>query len=123
MKNNIKFTLYKDDNKAFEHFFISDCFLEEKLDFEVNNEKYSIYHQNESCVFLKENDEFLFTISVKNGIKSIKYMLKEIGQEMNLNFAYLDYFLEDNKLTICYQVETDGCNNKIVLERMVFNEL
>ena len=122
MKNHIKLTLLKDGEKAFEHFFFSDYFLEEKQEIEINNEKYSIFHNQESCIFLKENDEFLFTIEVKNGIKSIKYMLKEINQILDLNFSFLDYYLEDGKLTIQYQVESDDCKNQIILERMNSNE-
>lgn len=63
---------------------------------------------------IRENDEF--KIVIKTNEKHALYKLKEYGYEMNIEINYFDYFIDNNKLTIAYQLETNDKEIKLELE-------
>ena len=117
MINYANFILYKDKQKEFFRQIKVDEIIDTRTIFNDNNDVYEFFVNNESCYFSKSNFDFIFTINIKNGIKSIKYELKQLKAKFDINFDYLDYSFDKDKISIKYRIETDDVDNEIIIER------
>lgn len=62
----------------------------------------------------RENEEFLLIMN--NNKEEALYTLKELNYELNIKINYLDQIKENNNLIICYQLETNDKEVKLILE-------
>ena len=72
---------------------------------EINSQKVTV---------TRESEEFLLII--ESDMEDAYYKLKELNYELKININYFDFFEEDNKLIIAYQLETNDQPIKLELE-------
>ena len=107
MSNKLQINILKNDaiiySKSNVPFLIKDTLKE----FNLDNIKTSIDINND-CLFLKrENNEFLFNLIISKEENKCNYLLKETNSNFLIDVDFADYKLENNKLVINYQIETD----------------
>lgn len=107
MDNKLQIKMLKNNNVIFTKsdvpFFIKDTLKEFILDDIIT----SVEIKNDELILRRENNEFLFTLNISSLKNNCNYFLKETNSSFLIDVDYADYKLEDNKLLINYQIETD----------------
>lgn len=63
---------------------------------------------------IRENEEFL--IEITSNKEEALYRLKELNYELDIKVNYFDIINEDKDLILCYQLETNDKQVKLILE-------
>ena len=64
--------------------------------------------------FLRENDEYIFYLDIKN--KKCKIELKKEAISFDVNVEECNMEIKENKVILEYFIETDEARNKIVIQ-------
>ena len=67
--------------------------------------------------FLRENNEFIFFLNLKNKQCTVVLKKEDITFEVNVEECNIEIF--ENKIILEYFIETDDARNKIVIEKSV----
>ena len=95
MSGKLNLKLYGNNTIIFNAENVNYIFDNSELNFSINNEKYNIKTSLNNNIFIKENDESIFTLDISN--KECNYLLKEINKSFDINV--LDsLFIEENNL-------------------------
>ncbi len=103
-KNNLEIARNRFQNDTKKRNCINFLFLEYHTFLDLENE-----------IFQRENDEFLFTLDLKN--KKCTIFLKKEEAECFIDVDDCTIEKEENKITLEYIIESDDTKNKLVIEK------
>ena len=81
-----------------------------KITYNENNIKNTIYINNDELILIRENDEFKNILNFIENKKTVtSYLLKESNTEIELNIKTESLLISDNSIEIVYMIiETDN---------------
>lgn len=117
MNNFLSLKLYKNN----------DLFMEKpQLDYKKTGNKYefildNVFHTitvfNESLVIIRDNNESTLEITIKkDGNHKCRYFLKEIDAFVDIIVDSAEFNIQDDKLEVYYQLESDDKFTKLELD-------
>lgn len=69
---------------------------------------------DDEIILTRENEDFLLIMN--NTKEEAFYKLKELNYELQIKINYFDKIIENHKLIICYQLETNDKQITLILE-------
>ncbi len=70
--------------------------------------------------FIRENDQYLFKIDIKNNTCSLHLKKEELFIDIIVDFCNLQ--IQSNQIIFEYVIESDDAKNKLVIEKSEINE-
>ena len=114
MSGKLNLKLYGNNDIIFSAENISYTLDNYELKFAIKEEKYSIKISLNNNIFIKENDESIFTLDISN--KECNYLLKEINKSFDINVLDSLFIEENNIIKITYELESNEQKNIIEIE-------
>lgn len=116
---NFTCLFYKNNEEIYQDTFENQLNSDRKLRFNMLDYETTI--DIEEKTFLRENEEYMFYLDLKN--KSCKVELKKEGIVFDVMVEEANMEVLNDKIILEYFIETDEARNKIVIkERFDFNE-
>lgn len=110
---------YKNNEEIYQSAFENKSNNDRKIRFTML--EYETTIDIEEKTFLRENNEYIFFLDLKN--KSCKVELKQEGISFDVSVEEANMEILNDKIVIEYFIETDEARNKIIIkERIDFNE-
>lgn len=107
MDKKLEINILKNYNIIYSKSNVSFEVKESLKEFILDNIKTSIDIKNDELFLKRENNEFLFDLTISPLKNKCIYTLKETNSSFLIDVDYADYKLDNNKLIINYQIETD----------------
>lgn len=114
MSGKLNLKLYGNNTIIFNAENVNYIFDNSELNFSINKEKYNIKTSLNNNIFIKENDESIFTLDISN--KECNYLLKEINKSFDINVLDSLFIEENNLIKITYELESNEQKNIIEIE-------
>lgn len=108
LKNNTENEIFKFEGKGIKN--------KDRITYTFEDVKYIIRCKNDSILFVRESNEFVNTFIFSLNKSNCNYLLKENGYDMDLNvntslleindnFIYIKYVIDDTKCEYEYKIE------------------
>ncbi len=107
----IKVCLIKGEDKVLESIVLGNI-IDNIISFKIEDMLNTIDINKE--FFIRENDEYKFFLDFLN--KSCILTLKKENYSLDINVDKCNFEVFDNKIIIDYYIETDECNNNLIIE-------
>lgn len=116
---NFTCLFYKNNEEIYQNTFINKAKNNKELQFNMLDFDTIINLEKET--FLRENNEYMFYLDIKNNICKIELKKEELTFDINVEEASMEVL--NDKIILEYFIETDEARNKIIInERTDFNE-
>lgn len=112
--NKFSLIFFKNEQKILENVYNNNESNHQILQFDLENYDTTIDLENE--LFIRENEDFLFILDIKN--KECNIHLKKENLTLDIGVDHCILTKRDNKIELEYTIESDDSRNKIVITEM-----
>lgn len=117
MNNFLSLKLYKNNDLFMERSQLDYKKTDNKYEFILDNVSHTITVSDDSLIIIRDNNESTLEITIKkNGNHKCRYLLKEIDAFVDIIVDSAEFDIQDDKLDIYYQLESDDKFTKLELD-------